>query len=394
MKPLRHIVLVTQSSATVSDTAAALSSNGQLSNDDVLHDLQGLVSRLERGPSPAVIIDLDSLPASGLNALEPIVKRFPDTRFVVVATELRPQMLLDAMQVGARHFLLKKAIVSDLNPALHKLCPTNGQYHCGNMITVLSAGGGCGATTLAVNLANELQLLSSQETLIVDLDTSYSTVPSYLGLQGQFGVMELLNRTGAIDNALISSAALASRSSLHVLPATATSHLADACLSTNRLGELLQACRDAYTYTVIDAPRVTTEVAKTLALESRAVLIVMQLTIKDLRVARLMIESLLDGGISSQDIVPIVGRYRRKTMMIDPQQAQRALNRDSLELLSNDFVSASHAINLGQPLAVTAPRSLLRREIQQLSAGFLRKYLTAQTVQSVSAVPAVQMQGR
>ena len=40
----------------------------------------------------------------------------------------------------------------------------------------------------------------------------------------------------------------------------------------------------------------------------------------------------------------------------------------SLGLLSNDFQAVTEAINLGKPLAVTAPRSDFRRDLQKLAA--------------------------
>ena len=43
----------------------------------------------------------------------------------------------------------------------------------GNVITVLQASGGCGATTVAINLANELRLKTSEPVLTIDLDSSF-----------------------------------------------------------------------------------------------------------------------------------------------------------------------------------------------------------------------------
>src|ERR1035437_3616809 len=148
-----------------------------------------------RSRSPSTLAFWTSAVLSrAVSHLEPIVKRFPDTRFVLLAAELQPALLLEAMQVGARHFMLKRAISADLSNALHRLCPSSNADHGGRVITILSAGGGCGATTVAVNLANELQLHTSESALIVDLDCAYATVPSYLGLQGKFGLMDLLGR--------------------------------------------------------------------------------------------------------------------------------------------------------------------------------------------------------
>ena len=372
----RPIVLVTDEAKIVSAVSAALSSNGHLNNGDVLRDLPGMVARLERGAVPAVLVDIDALPARGLGSLESIVRRFPETRFVLLATELAPDVLLQAMQIGARYCLLKKNIPAELTPAIHRLCPTNHDGERGKIITIFSAGGGCGATTLAVNLANELRREESDRSLIVDLDYAYATVPSFLGLQGQFGVLELLSRSGPVDSELIATTALVSSPTLHVLPTTATNRLPSGTLARSvRIEEVLAACKSVYSYTVIDAPRVSPGVMADLARLSDVILVVLQLTIKDLRVAKLILQDLLDQGISNQLLVPIIGRYRRRIMAIEPEQAERVLSRDSLVYLNNDFPSASQAITSGQPLAQVAPHSTLRREIRDLASSLLRTHL-------------------
>src|SRR6185436_8948194 len=117
----------------------------------------------------------------------------------------QPELLLEAMQVGARHFLLKKSVPADLSNVLHRLCPESNVVAQGAAVTVLSAGGGCGATTVAVNLAAELQALDtdSRPALVADLDAHYGAVATYLGVDGEHGIYDLLTRAGALDGQLI-----------------------------------------------------------------------------------------------------------------------------------------------------------------------------------------------
>ncbi len=204
-----------------------------------------------------------------------------------------------------------------------------------------------------------------------------------MSLNGQFGLLDLLARTGPIDSELIRSTALATSGNLHVLPTTATTRLAAGPLEASpRLEEAVEACRSAYAFTVIDAPRVGNDVASLLAKASDAVLLIMQLTIKDLRVAKLMLQRLLDDGVGQSKLRAVIGRFRRRASMIEPEEAQRVLGQPSIVYLSNDFPSASQAIDLGQPLAHAAPRSPLRREIQTLAATMLDKQLTPASLRS------------
>jgi len=52
---------------------------------------------------------------------------------------------------------------------------------------------------MAVNLANELRLAASEPVLTIDLDTCYGTVSDYLGIEGRYGIADVLSRRKPID---------------------------------------------------------------------------------------------------------------------------------------------------------------------------------------------------
>ena len=237
------------------------------------------------------------------------------------------------------------------------------------MITVLSASGGCGATTVAVNLANELQLASSKSALVVDLDCCYGAVATHLGLHGEYGIADLLAREQELDPQLIRSTALVSSKNLHVLisPAT-TDPVSPAPLAYSRLGHAVSALKDAYKYTVIDAPRVPTEVAADLINRSDVTLLVLQLTVKDLKVMRTLLSGLRAQDVPTHRVLALVNRYRKRVSPITLADAERALDGLTIRCMSNDYRSAIDSLNFGRLLDQVAPRSVLRRELKQLAA--------------------------
>ena len=99
-------------------------------------------------------------------------------------------------------------------PDIHAAGPS------GEVMTVISASGGCGATTIAVNLADEIAQKQKQPTLIWDLDTAYGAVASYLGLTPRYGADHVLHYGGDIDAQLIKSTASVHNDRLHVLAFT------------------------------------------------------------------------------------------------------------------------------------------------------------------------------
>ena len=368
----RAVWLLSVDPKTIGLVRAALQSDGGLATGGVCSDLQELTANLERGEIPAAVVDIDAQPSPMLRAMEPVISRFPQTRFVVLSSRFSNELILEAMQVGARHFVLKQSIEADLPGVVRRLTTSAGRAggraeQLGEVVTIVSSGGGCGATTLAVNLANELNILTSSPAMIVDMDAHYGAVATYLGLGGEYGVADVMNRYGAIDPQLVRTTALAYSDGLHALISPSSvnfSHPAE--LSFDQVEEAITACKRAYPRIVIDAPRLSMDATAKLASMSCATLIVGQLSVKDIRTARAISAALTERGVQSHTLRFVAGRYTKRGML-SREDAERGLGGLELELVCNDFRSANHSINVGEPLARCAPRSGLRHDIERLA---------------------------
>ena len=365
------LLLVTSEPETTRAVRAALESNPGLGLAGVCANLRDVPYRLECVPTPGVIVDIDPQPAQMLEELDPVIMKFPDTRFVVLSNTQGDGILLRAMQAGARYLLPKEAISSDLVNVLQEILPKRSKVSSahGTLITVLSASGGCGATTVAVNLADELRQRAGEPVLLIDLDNIYGAVAAYLGLRSRYGIADILaHQEGHIDSQLVTSSALSYSEDFHVLISPVSiAPLSPASLRYETLSTVLNACKQAYRYTVVDAPRVPLDAAVTLASASKRVFIVFQLTVKDLAAVRSILTGLTERGVPSEVIVPLVSRYRKRDPMISLEEAERAIGGRPLERVSNDSRSALRSINYGQPLARVAPSSSLRQELRQLA---------------------------
>lgn len=366
----RRVLLMTQEKRTTSAVAEALQNNGQLSPDDVCSDLQGLSRRLDSAAAPAALVDIDAHPESTLGALESLVRRHAQTRFIVLSDALRSEWLLQAMQAGARHYVIKGSIAADLEGVIYRLCPVEAGTANGLTVAVLSAAGGCGATTIAANIAFELNQLLKEPTLAIDLDYRYGGLAGYLGLDSEYGLLDLLSRGGAIDAHLIQTTIVKGRGGVDALLSTSASRLGevDTPLEPARLMNGINACRQTYRATVIDAPRVSNAVATALARSSDLTLLLMQLTVRDVRSARRTLRELAARGVRSDAVVPVFTRYRRRGPMITLDEAVQALGAAAdATTVANDFPAVIEALNLGKPLYEVAGRSDVRRDIRQLA---------------------------
>lgn len=365
------LLLMTTDPQLASTVSSALQGNGHVLAPGAVPDSAKLTGRLEREAVPIVLVDLDPQPRQVLSDIERLSVRFPAVRFVALSNAIDNQLLLDAMQAGIRHVLAKPSLTRDLGGVLSRLAIRSSG---GQLFTILSASGGCGATTLAINLSFELGAQQpDQPALLIDLDVTYGAASPYLGLEPHYSIDHVLTHEGQIDASLIGSVTTTHSPKLHLLASPAsTNSLRTPAFQWDHLEAALLAARQAYRHVVVDAPHLPLELAGRLARASARTLLLFQLTVKDVHVARAMLNALSQLQIPSERIIPVAMRYARR-QMVSLEDATKALGNVSIVPVRNDYDSAIHAMNFGQPLAEAAPRSALRRDIQ----GLLQQLQTA-----------------
>jgi pilus assembly protein CpaE len=191
-------------------------------------------------------------------------------------------------------------------------------------------------------------------------------------VERDYGILDLLERSGVIDRQLIETTAHGGANQIKTLISTSAARLGDPIVADpDRLGLALNVLKGSYEYTVVDAPRVTMQNAAVLARASLRTYVLMQLTVKDIGAARRIVTGLAAAGITAESIIVLINRYRKRGGPITLEETQRVLGQVKLECLSNDFPAATEAINMGKPLAEASSRSSLRRDIQRLAEAMI-----------------------
>lgn len=363
---------MTAEEATKDTIKSVLDNSGHVRLAGVCRDVPELRSYLLKRKVQAVVVDIDPDPPRILRELGTVLVMYPETYFAVVCSHFTREMVLLAMQAGARHFLEKKTLASELAKELQLLVHENrkkGDGLSSLVISVFSAGGGCGATTVAVNLASELKLLSPRPVLAIDLDCFYGTMSTYLGIKSQYGIADVLARNDLIDEHLIKSSAFAYMEDFHVLVSPAGIETPQVTsLRFENMARVLEACRQAYAYTVVDAPRLPESTAIELAGLSDVILVVFQLTVKDVHFTRTIVSSLTKAGIASERILPLANRVKKRGPLVRLEDSKKAVGLTSCHAIRNDWRKAMKSVNRGHPLSQVAARSGLRSDFRKLAA--------------------------
>jgi pilus assembly protein CpaE len=237
-----------------------------------------------------------------------------------------------------------------------------------SLVSVMTASGGSGGTTIAINLADELRRSRGESVLLVDMDLDYGAAAAYLGLGPDTGLADAL-AAERIDAAGLRAAASVFFDDLHLLASPSSVDFSDPpVVRFDRLDELLDACRATYGHTVVDAPRASRDVAATLGKASDLTLVVFQLTVMDVRCVRAVLRALDDRGVPREKVLPLANRCARRAHMLTLEDARDALGGVALASVGNDYESALRSLNLGRPLTSVAPRSVVRHDLEELAA--------------------------
>jgi pilus assembly protein CpaE len=322
---------------------------------------------LERAGVQAGIFDIDPNPEERLTHLEELVRDNPQLCTIVVSKTINQNLILSAMQAGARHFLQKSSIGAELSGVMGKLLQHTGLKRAtGSVLTVFSSSGGCGATTVALNTAMELRLTTNKPVLMIDLDRCYGATSAYLDINSEYGIADVLTHDGKIDKHLIQSSSASYIEDFHVLLSPAgTSNPRTRTMKTQNLKNVLEACREAYAYTVIDAPRLDDETVNTLCDVSDFTIVVFQLTIKDLKFARSMISMFKQSGRADK-VIPLANRFQKRSRLVSAEAGKQVIGADQMVLIRSDWRSATTCLNKGKTLAEAAPRSGMRKDFLKL----------------------------
>jgi pilus assembly protein CpaE len=122
----------------------------------------------------------------------------------------------------------------------------------GRVITVFSAKGGVGKTTVSTNVAGELASDGSR-VLLVDLDLAFGDVAICLGISPERSMTDIVAMSGHLDQQGLDSVVVRHDSGLHVVCAPSSPAEADH-IPAATVTELLKVAKGLYDYIVVDTP--------------------------------------------------------------------------------------------------------------------------------------------
>jgi len=323
----------------------------------------GRLIEMLRGDAEVVVgIALPGDAEVGLALARQVQGEFPAVPVIVATADANVEIIRAAFRAGASDVISLPVEESELQKALIKAMtrrPAAAGAEAGTpgqVITILGARGGLGATTLAVNLAVQLAKVAQGNVALADLDLQRGDCAAFLNLTPSQSIATLAASGSAIDDLILFSTLIRHNSGLSLLAAPQHIEEADE-VDASVTESVISRMRQRFRFTVVDTARTLTANTAAVLAHSDRVLIVTDLSLPGVRATHRLSGVLRGLSVDRDglDLVIMAGEHD----MVPVADASRAIGKPPLATLPRDAAAAAGAMNAGAPLNGPKPSPLL-----------------------------------
>jgi pilus assembly protein CpaE len=328
-------------------------------------DVDGAIKALRELPPHPRLFLLHAPTSLSLPKLKTLTSHFagqPVLALVDAVTD--PKMLLGAMRAGAAQVVPLPIASDDFRAAMDCIAQQYSQSTVSNQaIAVSGVTGGCGATALAVNIANELAQ-QGQTVILSELSLQIGKLAAYLDVNPTQTTYDLLAEHDRLDVPSVQRALARVTDRFEVLVGEYR-QITPLSVVTADILRLIGICRSLANYAIFDLPCTYDDLYfETLAASNQIVLVGEQ-KIPSIRTLKLVCEALerVDG---LENVHIVINRYDAKMPGFGAERLKNLLGRPELLIVANDYASVMASINHGRPLRQESPRSTALLDIERI----------------------------
>jgi len=312
--------------------------------DEILRQLQD--SRAE-----VVVVDLSSQsPQRAISAIELIRATTQQIAIFANGEMTQPLNIVASMRAGAGEYIDHAAGHEALLEALTRFSSSRTRSMGGagkaKVFTFLSAKGGAGCTTAAVNTALALQQSHGDVVLLDFAPIGHAAL--HLNLRPQFGVLDALQNLHRMDGSLLDGLMTTTKEGLHVLAGPQQPYPTEP--TPGELARLFDLLVNHYRFVVVDASSRLDPTTRLLSDLSNAVLVVAQTDVVSLWSTG-RIYTFLEEGTGRDRLRVVLNRYKKIPGFSD-EDIRQVTNCKVLWKVPNAFHLVSPSIDHGTPVVL------------------------------------------
>ncbi len=328
---------------------------------------QGSTRRVLEVQPDIILVDLEDSEAA-IQTLHTLHSALPESWLVVTSEREKAELIIQAMQAGAREFLVQPIATEKLSQALERYLAEKQRNQnpkkAGAIYCVTAAKGGTGATSVAINLATAVAKGKQNKVALIDLDSPIGDAAAYLDVKPKFTVSDTLAASSRLDAVLLQTYARNCHG-FALLPGP-KEFLPGQMPDVEALSVMFEVVRQAYTHTFVDLPASWNEEHLRVVIElSQAMVVVLTPELPAIwRTDRLL--RFLVGSVGSEKLHLVLNRSVNRSDEIKNGEIEKAVNQPIFWSLPNDDHACREAVKLGGPL-VSMNNSQLANSYQELA---------------------------
>jgi pilus assembly protein CpaE len=341
-----------------------------------------------------VLMDINMPGVDGITASERISQAVPFCQIIMMSVQGESDYLRRSMLAGAREFLIKPFSSDELISSVRRVYQLGASRRqampvmpqamdgkgsgastpksVGKIISVFSAKGGVGCSTIAVNVAIALQQNAAGKIALVDSSLQFGDVGVLLNLYASRTIADLAGHADDLDNELIEDVFIAHSSGVKALLAPSRPEEADT-VTPALLTDILGRLRTMFDIIIVDTSSVLDDTVLNVLDISDKIILVTTPEIPAIKNAKLFFE------------VTEVLEYDRDRTLFVLNKADKRINIRAEDIEANikysivgqlplDERAVTTAVNQGVPYVLGNKNSVLTQATLALSKTVLEAF--------------------
>ena len=232
-------------------------------------------------------------------------------------------------------------------------------------IGVLSAKGGCGASTISLNLALALSD-AKKGVILVDANFQQPDIAIMIGRQPAHSIVEFITRSHEMDTQVFNACSVSlGRPNCHLMSGPASG---DAAMQSNlsSLALALPSLDSSAEYLIVDLPRTLDKHLVTLMDKMDFIVLVFEATVAATAAARRWVNTFAELGYDQKNLVLVQNRAGAKGQECE-QSLSELLPKVRSARIPNSYLFAEESNTLGEPALLRNPREKISQAIKHIA---------------------------
>lgn len=325
-----------------------------------------------------VLMDINMPVMDGIRATEAMSIRYPRVAVIIISVQGEQEYLKKAMMAGAKEYMIKPFTADELTSTIKKvvdinrrrsevLAPVQPQAAAAvrpkpKIISLFSAKGGVGKTSIAVNLAVGLAHKTRARVALVDLDLQFGDVAVMMNIHPKRTIAELIQETTQLDTDYIESY-LYERNGVRVLSAPNKPELAE-IINDEGVTSTLKALMESYDYIVVDTPAAFNDVTLAALDLSDTILMVTTPDLPALKNNKRSLDAMKT--LSMYDKVKLILNRSSGGFGVEEDDVQRSMDMKISIQFPSDARLVVASMNRGMPFVLIEPGSMMAKSVNSI----------------------------